>query len=82
MRPVPARLKKQGVKPYTWPEFWTEQMLPIPAEEAVKEVWKTGLGMSDDQVRQMRKAMATIAIMSATGARLSDDWHMNDKPKK
>jgi hypothetical protein len=81
-RPVPKRLAEQGVKPYTWPEFWTEQFLPIPAEEAAREVWKNGLGMSDEQVKGMRKAMATIAVMSATGARLTDDVPANgEKPK-
>ncbi len=75
-RKVPKRLAAQGVQPYTWPEFWAEQALPIPFEEAAREVWHSGLGMSDQQVAQMRKAMATIAIMGATGARLSDDWTM------
>jgi len=73
-RAVPKRLGAEGIGRYTWPEFWSEQVLPIPAEEAVREVWKNGLGMSPDQIKQMRKAMATIAIMGATGARLSDDW--------
>lgn len=72
-RPVPARLRAQGVKPYTWTEFWSEQVAPIPAEEAMREVWKTGMGMSDEQVLGMRKFMATLAVMSATGARLTDD---------
>lgn len=72
-RPVPKRLRAQGVYPYTWPEFWTEQVLPIPAEEAVREVWKDGLGMSAEQEKAARKALATLTIMSATGARLTDD---------
>jgi hypothetical protein len=72
-RPVPKRLQSQGVYPYTWPEFWTEQVLPIPAEEAVREVWNKGLGMNPEQVEQTRKAMATLAVMSLTGARLTDD---------
>jgi hypothetical protein len=75
-RSVPKRLRKEGVKPYTWPEFWSEQLAPIPAEEAMKEVWKEGMGMSPEQVTNMRKAMATIAVMGATGARLTDDVHM------
>ena len=75
-RPMPARLRRQGVKPYTWPEFWSEEVLPIPAEEAAREVWKKGFGMSEEQIVDMRKAMATIAIMSATGARLSDDYEV------
>lgn len=72
-RPVPKRLRAQGVKPYTWAEFFTEQVLPIPAEEAAREVWRNGLGMSDEQIKAARKALATIAVMSATGARLVDD---------
>jgi hypothetical protein len=72
-RPVPKRLKARGVEAYTWPEFWTEQALPIPAEEAAREVWKSGLGMSPDQIAQARKAMATIAVMAATGARVEED---------
>jgi len=72
-RPVPKRLRAQGVKPYTWPEFFAEQVLPIPAEEAVREVWRTGMGMNPKQVEQMRKAMATITLMMATGARVTED---------
>jgi hypothetical protein len=73
IRAVPKRLRAQGLQAYTWPEFWSEQVLPIPAEEAAREVWKTGMGMSDEQVASMRKALATIAIMAATGGRLTDD---------
>ena len=47
--------------------------MPIPAEEALKEVWHTGLGMSDEQVNHLLKATATITVMGATGARLTDD---------
>jgi hypothetical protein len=72
-RPVPKRLAMQGVEPYTWPEFWTEQVLPIPFEEAAREVWQHGLGMTPDQVSHMRKALATIAIMGATGSRVTED---------
>lgn len=73
-RPMPTRLLRQGIKPYTWPEFWTEELLPIPGEEAAKEVWKNGLGMSAEQMDQALKAAASIAVMAATGARLTDDW--------
>ena len=72
-RPVPKRLAARGVGPYTWPEFWTEQVLPIPAEEAAREVWKNGLGMSEEQIKEARKALATISIMAATGSRVEED---------
>jgi hypothetical protein len=72
-RPVPKRLRAQGVKPYTWPEFWAEQLSPIPAEEAMRDVWKNGLGMTPEQIASASKAMATLAVMSGTGARLTDD---------
>lgn len=75
-RQVPKRLRAQGVKPYTWTEFFAEQFLPIPAEEAAREVWSKGLGTSPEQIKELRKAMATIAVMSATGARLTDDRNM------
>lgn len=77
-RPVPKRLRMQGIAPYTWPEFWSEQVLPIPAEEAAREVWKTGLGMSPEEIKAMRQAMATIAIMAGTGARLTTDVRGNE----
>ena len=77
-RPVPKRLRAQGVQPYTWPEFWSEQVMPIPAEEAVREVWQKGMGMSPEQIKSMRQAMATIAIMAGTGARLTTDVRGNE----
>jgi hypothetical protein len=71
--PVPKRLAQQGVKPYTWTEFLTEQFAPIPMEEALREVWQGGFHMTPQQESQARKALATLAVMSATGARLTDD---------
>lgn len=70
---MPKRLRQRGVEPYTWPEFWTEAVLPIPMEEAVREVWHSGLGMSPEQVEQTRKAFLTLLIMSGTGARITED---------
>ena len=65
-RPCPHGCASKG-KPYTWTEFLSEQSLPIPAEEALREVWKDGLGMSDSQIKSGLKALATIAVMSASG---------------
>ncbi len=68
-RPVPRRLRAQGIEPYTWPEFWTEQLLPIPAQEGAKEVWRDGMHMGPQQV----KSAASIMLMSVTGGRITED---------
>lgn len=70
---MPKRLKAQGLKAYSWPEFWAEQLTPIPFQEAIKEVWGKGLGMSDEQINHAVKALATIAVMGGTGARLVEE---------
>lgn len=72
-RPVPKRLAAQGVKPYTWTEFWSEQLLPIPMEEMVRQVWKTGLGMSPEQIKTLEKSVGTAMVMGGTGGRVEPD---------
>lgn len=78
-RPVPKRLRDEGVKPYTWAEFGLEQTLPIPAEEALREVWKDGFHANSEQIAAWRKALASGSVMIATGARLNDDWDAKDR---
>lgn len=75
---IPKRLRMHGItKPYSWPEWASEEFTPIPIEEGIKEVWEKGLGMSPKQQEQAWKALITISVMSATGGRLSEDY-----PKK
>jgi hypothetical protein len=70
---LPKRLKAQGVEPYSWAEWALEAFSPIPFQEAVKEVWGSGLGASPEQIKQMLKAFVTTLFMGGTGGRMSDD---------
>ena len=70
---VPLRLRKEGVKPYTWPEYGSQVIIPIPFQEGLKEVWKNGLGMSDKQIDGYIKAIKMSLIAGTTGGRISED---------
>lgn len=70
---MPKRLKAQGTLPYTWSEFWTLQSLPIPAQEAMREVWGKSFGLSEAEIERMFKAIATISFMGGTGGRVYED---------
>lgn len=71
--PVPKRLKAQGVGPYTWPEFFAQQVSPIPFQEAEREIWRSGFGLSDEQQKSLLKAAGTTMVMMGTGGRLTED---------
>ncbi len=77
---MPKRLRAQGIEPYTWPEYLTVTALPIPAAEAMHDVWREGFGLDAEGITGMQKLMAIIsalpktAIMAGTGARISEDF--------
>jgi hypothetical protein len=71
--PVPKRLKAQGVKAYTWKEFASEVILPIPFEEGAKEIFHS-MNTPGHQDNAWVKPFVTIVGMAATGGRISDDW--------
>lgn len=74
---IPLRLREEGIKkPYSWPEFFIQQGAPIPFQEAIREVWGKGLGMSDEDMRRYAKAMGVIAFQAGTGGRLSEDYNL------
>jgi hypothetical protein len=79
-RPVPKRLKAQGVGQYTWPEFLSEVGSPIPFEEAVRQVWHNGFGLSDQDIESYMKALATLTFMGGTGGRVSGDYESQANP--
>lgn len=76
--PIPKRLAAQGVKPYTWPEYFAQTFTPIWLNEPVTEVWRHGFGMSEDQIKTMGKALLATAVTAGTGGRLTEDT----QPKK
>lgn len=70
--PVPASVRKQGLDRYTYGEYAGEHLMPIPVEEAIREVWrKQGMGESD--IEHWMKALGSAALMGTTGARLTPD---------
>jgi hypothetical protein len=78
---IPKRLRAEGVKPYTWPEYASEQLAMIPLQEALKEVWGKGMGMDRKSMEQATKALATIIVMGGTGARVGEDYDAKKKPQ-
>ena len=73
---MPRRLRAEGVRPYSWPEYSTEAAAMIPLQEALKEVWGKDLVMDKEARERSAKALATIIVMGGTGARLSEDYSL------
>lgn len=74
------RMRQQGIKPYSWPEYLSEAASPIPLSEGIKEVWKTGFGASDEQISAWAKAMAISAWNAGFGGRMTEDYTVEHKP--
>lgn len=77
--PVPKRLRAQGVEPYTMAEYIGQTILPIPFQEAFKEVMK-GMGMPEEQRADAWKAFVIWTFMTGTGGRMSEDWSLETQP--
>jgi hypothetical protein len=78
--PMPKRLAAQGVKPYTWPEFLSDVVLPIPIEQGANEIWHNHeLAQNPAQERAFTKALVTLLITGGTGGRLTDDWNRENQ---
>ena len=73
--PMPKRLAAEGIEPYTWGEFGSDVVLPIPFQEGAKEVFHYGLGATPEQQQALLKGFIISAIMGATGGRISEDWN-------
>jgi hypothetical protein len=78
--PVPKRLAAQGIKPYSWLEFGSEILMPIPIEEGVKEALHYGLGATPKEQAARRKAFVITLLMAATGGRIQEDWNKPAAP--
>lgn len=71
---IPKRLRLTGTtEPYTWKEYLAQQFSPIPVSEGLREVWKDGLGMSDEQINSYIKAFGVSLAMSGSGTRITQD---------
>lgn len=75
---VPRYLRKEGVKKYTYGEYALENLSPIPASEAIKEVWSKQ-EMDESTQAHYLKALTSAVVMGSTGARMSKDTHLKGK---
>lgn len=76
---IPTYLRREGIKPLGYGEYITQTLLPIPAEDAVREVWKNQ-GMSESQINTYLKAIAVGAVVGGTGARVTDQIPERPEP--
>ena len=77
---IPKRLQAEGVEPYSWIEYGLQQAAMIPLQEALKEVWRKSFGMNRETLNHALDALATAIVMGGTGARVSEDYSLKQKP--
>lgn len=71
--PLSYRAKRAGyTTKYGYGEYASQNLLPIPFEEAAREVWKSQ-GVDDATINDWMRAIAVGAISGTTGARISED---------
>jgi hypothetical protein len=75
---VPAYLRRQGVKKYTYGEYAALQFTPIPVSEAIRESLAKQ-GMNDSEIEHYLKAITSGLVMGATGARMGLDAHIEKR---
>ena len=77
---VPAYLRRQGIGRWTWNQYLTQQFAPIPAEEAVREVWQSER-MKESDMQKYIKAVSVFFLSGGTGIRLQEDRRLAAQPK-
>lgn len=74
---VSPRLAAQGVTRYTYPEWASTIVAPIPAEEALREVWHD-MQVDNVTTEKVIKALTAAGVAAASGARLARDPEAED----
>jgi hypothetical protein len=72
---VPARLRRDGIGPYTYGEYAAQQFTPIPMSEAIREIWKKQ-GMDETMIDHWIKGLTSATFMGTTGARMTEDMRV------
>ena len=78
---VPSYLKREGVGKESYAEWVATQALPIPLEDAIKEVWAEQ-GMSDARIQAYTKGLIVGAVAGLSGVRMDKDTESGQTAKK
>ncbi len=69
---VPRYMQQQGLEGYSWSEYLPEQLLMIPVEESIKEIWDYQGGSNLEKWLNAFEA----GFVALTGARVRTDPHI------